>query len=87
MIEMDKRTDLVGLSQDELVGFVAQIGEPAYRGRQIFAALQHRRLQTFALLHRQPEHQSRQARVPAPASVSVTGGCAGASVLLHFRER
>ena len=47
MIEMDERTNLTGLSQAELVGFVEQIGEPAYRGRQIFAALQHRRLQSF----------------------------------------
>jgi 23S rRNA (adenine2503-C2)-methyltransferase len=47
MIEMDKRTNLTGLSQAELVSFIDQTGEPAYRGRQIFAALQHRRLQSF----------------------------------------
>src|SRR4026207_1497806 len=47
MSEMDKRTDLVGLSQAELVGFVEQIGERAYRGRQIFAAIQQRRLRSF----------------------------------------
>ncbi|MEP6568536.1 MAG: 23S rRNA (adenine(2503)-C(2))-methyltransferase RlmN [Acidobacteriota bacterium] len=44
---MNKRTDLIGLSQDELVRFIEQIGEPPYRGRQIFAALQHRRLRSF----------------------------------------
>src|SRR5258706_6180368 len=47
MSEMDKQTDLIGLNKAELVGFIEQIGEPAYRGRQIFKALQHRRLQTF----------------------------------------
>ncbi len=47
MIEMDKRNNLTGLSQAELVAFIEQIGEPAFRGRQIFAALQHRRLQSF----------------------------------------
>jgi 23S rRNA (adenine2503-C2)-methyltransferase len=38
---------LIGLTQEELVSFVSELGEPAYRGRQIFAALQHRRLRTF----------------------------------------
>ncbi len=47
MIEMDKRIHVIGLNQDELVEFVGTIGEPAYRGRQIFAALQHRRLRSF----------------------------------------
>src|SRR5258708_2137200 len=44
---MEKRTNLTGLSQAELVSFMADNGEPAYRGRQIFAALQHRRLRSF----------------------------------------
>jgi 23S rRNA (adenine2503-C2)-methyltransferase len=48
MSEMDKRTNLTGLSQTELISFVEQLGEPAYRARQMFAALQHRRLQSFA---------------------------------------
>jgi 23S rRNA (adenine2503-C2)-methyltransferase len=38
---------LTGLTQAELILFVAGLGEPAYRGRQIFAALQARRLQSF----------------------------------------
>jgi 23S rRNA (adenine2503-C2)-methyltransferase len=41
---MDKRVELTGLSQPELISFVETLGEPAYRGRQLFAALQHRRL-------------------------------------------
>src|SRR6185369_15175779 len=44
---MSQRVELIGLSQPELVAFVADLGEPAYRGRQIFAALQHRRLRSF----------------------------------------
>lgn len=44
---MDKPTHLTGLTQTELVSFVEGGGEPAYRGRQIFAALHHRRLQSL----------------------------------------
>jgi len=44
---MDNAVQLTGLSQPELVTFVETLGEPAYRGRQLFAALQHRRLRSF----------------------------------------
>jgi 23S rRNA (adenine2503-C2)-methyltransferase len=44
---MDKPVELTGLSQPELVSFAETLGEPAYRGRQLFAALQHRRLRSF----------------------------------------
>src|SRR5690242_7447238 len=44
---MNQRVELIGLSQPELVAFVEGLGEPAYRGRQIFAAFQHRRLRSF----------------------------------------
>ena len=44
---MSQSLELIGLSQAELVAFVVGLGEPAYRGRQIFAALQHRRLRSF----------------------------------------
>src|SRR6185369_743668 len=44
---MKQRVELIGLSQPELVAFVETLGEPAYRGRQLFAALQHRRLRSF----------------------------------------
>ena len=37
-------THLPGLTQAELVSFAAELGEQAYRGRQLFAALHHRRL-------------------------------------------
>ena len=39
--------ELLGLSKAELVSFVETLGEPAYRGRQIFAGLQHRRRRSF----------------------------------------
>src|SRR5215207_1685177 len=44
---MDKAVELTGLSQAEVVSFVETLGEPAYRGRQLFAALQQRRLRSF----------------------------------------
>ena len=44
---MDKPVELTGLSQPELISFVETLGEPVYRGRQLFAALQHRRLRSF----------------------------------------
>jgi 23S rRNA (adenine2503-C2)-methyltransferase len=39
---------LAGLSQTELTEFIEGLGEPAYRARQIFAGLYHRRLRSFA---------------------------------------
>jgi 23S rRNA (adenine2503-C2)-methyltransferase len=47
LTRMDKAVQLTGLSQPELVNFVETLGEPAFRGRQLFAALQHRRLRSF----------------------------------------
>src|ERR1051325_10606829 len=44
---MDKAVQLTGLTQPELASFVETLGEPTYRGRQLFAALQHRRLRSF----------------------------------------
>ena len=44
---MSDRTHLTGLTKAELERFVGELGEPAYRGRQLFGALQRRRLRTF----------------------------------------
>lgn len=44
---MEMATQLTGLSQAEVISFVETLGEPTYRGRQLFAALQHRRLRSF----------------------------------------
>ena len=41
---MNRSTHLLGLNREELVSFTSELGEPAYRGRQIFAALHQRRL-------------------------------------------
>lgn len=44
---MQESLQLTGLDQTELIAFVESLGEPSYRGRQLFAALQHRRLRSF----------------------------------------
>lgn len=44
---MEKAIHLTGLSQAELSEFVKDLGEPEYRSRQIFGALQRRRLRSF----------------------------------------
>jgi 23S rRNA (adenine2503-C2)-methyltransferase len=44
---MNDKTHLTGLTRDELEGFATEHGEPAYRGRQLFAALQRRRRRSF----------------------------------------
>jgi 23S rRNA (adenine2503-C2)-methyltransferase len=42
------RLNLTNLTSEELSAFVASLGEPAYRARQIFAGLHQRRLRSFA---------------------------------------
>jgi 23S rRNA (adenine2503-C2)-methyltransferase len=42
-----RQTHLTGLTPDELASFVAELGEPSFRARQIFAALHRRRLRSF----------------------------------------
>ncbi|HST52803.1 MAG TPA: 23S rRNA (adenine(2503)-C(2))-methyltransferase RlmN [Pyrinomonadaceae bacterium] len=44
---MSETTHLTGLTRDELERFAESLGGPAYRGRQIFSALQRRRLRSF----------------------------------------
>ncbi|HEX3561106.1 MAG TPA: 23S rRNA (adenine(2503)-C(2))-methyltransferase RlmN [Pyrinomonadaceae bacterium] len=44
---MTDATHLNGLTKAEMERFVEESGEPAYRGRQIFAALNRRRLRSF----------------------------------------
>jgi 23S rRNA (adenine2503-C2)-methyltransferase len=43
---MNQAVHLTGLTGEELTAFVEKMGEPAYRGRQIFAALHGRRLRS-----------------------------------------
>ncbi|MFN2531594.1 MAG: 23S rRNA (adenine(2503)-C(2))-methyltransferase RlmN [Pyrinomonadaceae bacterium] len=42
-----REINLSGLSEDEVVSFVEDLGERSYRGRQIFSAVQHRRVRDF----------------------------------------
>ena len=65
---MDKRINLTGLSQAELVSFIAANGEPAYRGRQIFGALQHRRLRSFDEMSDLPKALRERLQLTATAS-------------------
>lgn len=44
---MNPKINLTSLLLPELTGFVAELGEPAYRARQIFGALHRRRLRSF----------------------------------------
>jgi len=43
---METRVELLGLSQASLLSFIEEMGEPAYRARQVFGGLQHRRLRS-----------------------------------------
>lgn len=47
LAQMESRVQLMGLSQSGLVSFIGELGEPAYRARQLFVALHHRRLRSF----------------------------------------
>jgi 23S rRNA (adenine2503-C2)-methyltransferase len=44
---MNKQLHLTGLSQSEMTALAEEMNEPSYRGRQIFAAVQGRRLRAF----------------------------------------
>jgi len=65
---MEKRTNLTGLSKAELAEFIEQIGEPAYRGRQIFGALHQRRLQSFEEITELPKALRERLQKEATAS-------------------
>src|ERR1044072_3156944 len=67
-----KQVELLGLSMSELVEFVETLGEPAYRGRQIFAALQHRRLRNFDEMSDLPkDFRSRLNEVAKSSSLTI----------------
>jgi 23S rRNA (adenine2503-C2)-methyltransferase len=68
MNEMDTRTNLTGLSQAELVEFIEQSGEPAYRARQIFGALHQRRLRSFEEITELPKELRERLTKQATAS-------------------
>src|SRR5262245_6239251 len=67
-----KQVELPGLSKSELVDFVETLGEPAYRGRQVFAALQQRRLRDFDNITDLPKNlRSRLAEVSKSSSLKI----------------
>ena len=69
---MKQPVELLGLSKSELVSFVETIGEPAYRGRQVFKGLQHRRLQSFEAMSDLPkELRARLNEVSLASSLTV----------------
>jgi 23S rRNA (adenine2503-C2)-methyltransferase len=65
---MNEQTHLTGLTKAELERFVGELGEPAYRGRQLFGALQRRRLRSFDEMTDLP--QSFRARLSETATAS-----------------
>src|SRR6185436_15817271 len=69
---MTQQVQLRGMSESELVSFVETLGEPAYRGRQIFAALQHRRLLSFDEMTDLPKDlRARLSEVARTATLTV----------------
>jgi 23S rRNA (adenine2503-C2)-methyltransferase len=69
---MNQRVELRGMSESELVSFVETLGEPAYRGRQIFAALHHRRLTTFDEMTDLPQKlREKLTQIARPSSLTV----------------
>ena len=65
---MESREHLTGLTVDELREFVRALGEPDYRARQLFAALQRRRLRSFDEMTDLPKEL--RARLQERATVS-----------------
>src|SRR5215211_1695056 len=69
---MEKVVQLTGLSQPQMVSFIETLGEPAYRGRQLFAALQHRRLRSFDDITDLPkELRAHLNEIARPATLTV----------------
>lgn len=72
MVAAVEKTHLTGLTPAELVSFAEQLGEPAYRGRQIFAALHQRRLQSFAEMTDLPkELRVTLETISAPSTLTI----------------
>ena len=65
---MNQPIHLTGLTQAELTAFVEEMNEPGYRGRQIFAALHHRRLRSFEEMTDLPKDLRSQLAERATAS-------------------
>jgi len=69
---MTEPVELLGLTKAELVSFVETLGEPAYRGRQIFGGLQGRRLRGFEEMSDLPKQlRARLTEVGRPSSLRI----------------
>jgi 23S rRNA (adenine2503-C2)-methyltransferase len=68
---MNELVNVTGLTQKELVEFVSTLGEPAYRGRQLFAALHQRRLQSFDEMSDLPKVLRERLQETATASTLI----------------
>src|SRR3990172_9415472 len=66
---MKQPVHLTGLSQSELLAFLEELGEPAYRAQQVFAALHHRRLRSFGEITDLPKDLRSKLEQGAKASV------------------
>jgi 23S rRNA (adenine2503-C2)-methyltransferase len=66
-----EKINLLGQSQVELITFLQQLGEPAYRGRQIFAALHKRRVRSFEDITELPKKLRAELSERATASTLV----------------
>ena len=65
---MEQAIHLTGLTQGDLTAYVKEIGEAAYRGRQIFASLHHRRLRSFDEMTDLPKDLRAKLKESATAS-------------------
>lgn len=65
---MKEHVHLTGLTEAELTTFTEQLGQPAYRARQLFGALQGRRLRSFEQMTDLPKDFRRQLSDLAAAS-------------------
>jgi len=63
------------MSQTELVNFIEKMGEPAFRGRQLFYALHHRRLRSF----------DEMSNLPAKLREKLQGQATAATLKLESR--
>jgi 23S rRNA (adenine2503-C2)-methyltransferase len=69
---MNQRVHLTGLTQPELVEFSEELGLPLYRSRQLFAALQHRRLRSLEEISDLPKDlRARLSEVATASSLTV----------------
>lgn len=69
-----KKKQLIGLTREELESFAAGLGEPAYRGRQLFEWLYRRRMQDFQGMTNLPEDL--RSRLAQSASIGTLGTAA-----------